>query len=315
MGKFSIVIHGGAGTILRENLTAELELQYRNGLEDSLNAGYQVLYKGGSAFEAVIEAVRKLEDNPLFNAGRGSVFSSNGKNEMDAAVMDGTLLKAGAVAGVSNIRNPVELAATVMHHTEHVLLSGLGAFDLALKHGIAIEPDEYFYSEYRYKQWKSARDTESTLLDHTVIQTKDTLKEKKFGTVGAVACDINGHLAAATSTGGMTNKKFGRIGDSPIVGAGTYANNNTCAISCTGHGEMFLLSVAAYDVSCLMEYKNLTLEEAMNIVVNDKLVKLKGEGGMIGVDAKGNYGMIFNTPGMYRGVRTSAGEMEIGIYL
>ena len=315
MAKFSIVIHGGAGTILQENLTSELELQYRNGLGDSLNAGYQILYKGGSALEAVMEAVRKLEDNPLFNAGRGSVFSNNGKNEMDAAVMDGTLLKAGAVAGVSNIRNPVELAATVMHHTEHVLLSGQGAFDLALKHGIAIEPDEYFYNEYRYQQWKSARDTESTLLDHTVMHTKDEAKEKKFGTVGAVACDNKGHVAAATSTGGMTNKKFGRIGDSPIVGSGTYANNKTCAISCTGHGEMFLLSVAAYDVSCLIEYKNHTLEEAMNIVVNDKLVKLKGEGGMIGVDAKGNYGMIFNTPGMYRGVKTSEGEMEIGIYL
>lgn len=315
MGKFSIVIHGGAGTILQENLTSELELQYTSGLEDSLNAGYQILYKGGSAFEAVVEAVRKLEDNPLFNAGRGSVFSNNGKNEMDAAVMDGTLLKAGAVAGVSNIRNPVELAATVMHHTEHVLLSGQGAFDLALKHGLTIEPDEYFYSEYRYQQWKVARDTEATLLDHTAIHPKVSFKEKKFGTVGAVACDNNGHVAAATSTGGMTNKKFGRIGDSPIVGSGTYANNKTCAISCTGHGEMFLLSVAAYDVSCLMEYKNHSLEEAMNIVVNDKLIKLKGEGGMIGVDAKGNYGMIFNTPGMYRGVRTSAGEMEIGIYL
>ena len=315
MAKYSIVIHGGAGTILKEDLSTELEAEYKKGLEDSVNAGYQILSNGGSAFDAVVEAVKKLEDNPLFNAGRGSVFSNNGKNEMDAAVMDGTSLKAGAIAGVSNIRNPVELAATVLHYTDHVLLSGQGAFDLALKHGIGIEPDEYFLSEYRYQQWKVARDSATTLLDHTVLPKKDNLKDKKFGTVGAVACDINGHLAAATSTGGMTNKKFGRIGDSPIIGAGTYANNKTCAISCTGHGEMFLLSVAAYDVSCLMEYRNHTLEEAMKIVVHDKLIKLKGEGGMIGVDAKGNYGMIFNTPGMYRGLKTSEGEIEIGIYL
>lgn len=315
MAKYSIVIHGGAGTILKEDLTSELEAEYKKGLEDSLYAGYQILSNGGSAFDAVIEAVKKLEDNPLFNAGRGSVFSNNGKNEMDAAVMDGTSLKAGAIAGVSNIRNPVELAATVLNYTDHVLLSGKGAFDLALKHGIAIEPDEYFLSEYRYQQWKVVRDSETTLLDHNVLPKKDNLKGKKFGTVGAVACDINGHLAAATSTGGMTNKKYGRIGDSPIIGAGTYANNKTCAISCTGHGEMFLLAVAAYDVSCLMEYRNHTLEEAMKIVVHDKLMKLKGEGGMIGVDAKGNYGMIFNTPGMYRGIRSSEGEKKIGIYL
>ncbi|HEU4861846.1 MAG TPA: isoaspartyl peptidase/L-asparaginase, partial [Chitinophagaceae bacterium] len=216
---------------------------------------------------------------------------------------------AGAVAAVKNIRNPIELAYTVMKKSEHVFLIGHGAEEFAKQNGIAFEPDEYFFSEFRYKQLLKTKKANETALDHNV----DT-DDKKFGTVGAVACDANGNVAAATSTGGMTNKQFGRVGDSPIIGIGTYANNKTCAISCTGHGEPFLKAVAAYDVSCLMEYKGLSLEEAMNIVVMDKLMKIDGEGGMVGVDANGNASLIFNSEGMYRGVKSSDGRSELAIY-
>ena len=196
----------------------------------------------------------------------------------------------------------------------HVFLSGKGANDFAIKQGIKLEPDEFFFSQFRYDQWKAIRDSDNYSLDHTHQQLEELMKDKKFGTVGAVACDVNGNIAAATSTGGMTNKKYGRIGDSPMIGCGTYANNNTCAISCTGHGEMFIRAVAAYDVSCLMEYKGLSLNEAMNVVVHDKLVKIGGEGGMIGVDAQGNAAMVFNSAGMYRGAKSSAGLYEVAIY-
>lgn len=314
MFKFSIAIHGGAGTILESDCTPKLYKLYTDGLSEALNAGYAILEKGGKALDAVIETVRELEDNILFNAGRGSVFSNSGRVEMDAALMDGSNLKAGAVAGISNIKNPIRLAYTVMNATEHVFLVGRDCLDLALQHGIAIEPDEYFHSDLRYKQWKAVRDTDSFYLDHSSEDTLQHGNNKKFGTVGAVACDAAGNVAAATSTGGMTNKKLGRIGDTPIIGAGTYANNSTCAISCTGHGEKFILSVAAYDVSCLMEYKRLSLEEAMKVVVNEKLVKIEGEGGMVGVDNKGNYGLVFNSIGMYRAAKTSDGEEIIKIF-
>lgn len=312
--QYSIVIHGGAGTILKKEMTPELEQAYMQGLQDSLNAGYSVLYKGGSAVDAVRAAVVVLEDNILFNAGRGSVFTKKGVQEMDAAIMDGSILSAGAIAGVRNIRNPVELAAEVMHHSNHVFLSGKGANDFAIKQGIKLEPDEFFFSQFRYDQWKALRDSDNYSLDHTHQDLEELMRDKKFGTVGAVACDSMGNIAAATSTGGMTNKKYGRIGDSPLIGAGTYANNKTCAISCTGHGEPFICAVAAYDVSCLMEYKEMSLEQAMNEVVHKKLILMQGEGGMIGIDASGNAAMVFNSTGMYRGIKNSTGTNHIAIY-
>lgn len=314
MQKISLAIHGGAGTILKELMTPELEQEYTRALNESLQAGYVILEKGGSAVDAVQAAVMSMEDNLLFNAGRGSVFTNKGSHEMDAAVMDGYNLSAGAVAGVKNIRNPVELATAIMQHSNHVFLCGTGANEFALNQKIKMEPDEYFFSQFRYDQWKAMRDGDSYALDHSNAKVEALMKDKKFGTVGAVACDKNGHIAAATSTGGMTNKKYGRIGDSPVIGAGNYANNKTCAISCTGHGEPFIKAVAAYDVSCMMEYKKLSLYDAMYEVVNKKLVAIEGEGGMIGVDAAGNIAMLFNTVGMYRAARNSHGLEVVKIY-
>lgn len=309
MSFYTLVIHGGAGTILKEDLTNELETAYRKGLEDALNAGYALLEKGKTAVEAVLTAVISLEDNILFNAGKGSVFGKDGSQEMDASIMDGKSLMAGAVSAVRNVRNPVELAYAIMNKSQHVMLNGTGALQFAKEQGLQIEDDEYFYSAFRYEQWKQMQGNDEAALDHNVV-----IKDKKFGTVGAAALDMHGNIAAATSTGGMTNKQYGRVGDSPIIGAGTYANNKTCAISCTGHGEPFIRAVTAYDVSCLMEYKGLSLEDAMNVVVHDKLMKIDGEGGMIGVDAKGNTALVFNTEGMYRAVRRSDEKIEVSIY-
>ncbi len=314
MSKFSIAIHGGAGTILKSDMSADLEAAYMEGLDEALQGAYAVLEEGGTAVNAVKAAVVILEDNFLFNAGRGSVFTKKGVQEMDAAIMDGSNLEAGAVAAVRNVRNPIELATEVMRNSNHVFLSGKGANDFAIKQGVKLEPDDFFFSQFRYDQWKAIRDSDNYSLDHTHQRLEELMRDKKFGTVGAVACDINGNIAGATSTGGMTNKKFGRIGDSPIIGSGTYANNKTCAISCTGHGELFIRSVAAYDVSCLMEYKGMCLQDAMDYVVNDKLVNLGGEGGMIGVDAQGNYAMVLNSTGMYRAARSSEGEKIVAIY-
>lgn len=314
MQKFSIAIHGGAGTILKEDMTPALEKAYEKGLQNALDAGYGVLEEGGSAVNAIKASIVILEDNVLFNAGRGSVFTKKGVQEMDAAIMDGINLAAGAVTGVRNVRNPIELAMEVMRNSNHVFLSGKGANDFAIKQGIKLEPDEYFFSQFRYDQWKQIRDSDNYSLDHTHQQLEELMRDKKFGTVGAVACDQNGNIAAATSTGGMTNKKYGRIGDSPVIGSGTYANNKTCAISCTGHGEMFIRSVAAYDVSCLMEYKNFSLQQAMEEVVLRKLPVIEGEGGMIGIDTKGNVALIFNSAGMYRGYKCSDGDEFVGIY-
>lgn len=314
MQKFILVIHGGAGTILKEDMTPELEGAYLEGLKEALHAGFAVLEEGGSSVNAVKAAIVILEDNMLFNAGRGSVFTKKGLQEMDAAIMDGSNLEAGSVTGVRNVRNPIELATEVMHHSNHVFLSGKGANDFAIKQGIKLEPDEYFFSQFRYDQWKAIRDSDNYSLDHTHQRLEELMKDKKFGTVGAVACDMDGNIAAATSTGGMTNKKYGRIGDSPIIGCGTYANNNTCAVSCTGHGEMFIRTVAAYDVSCLMAYKGISLHDAIYEVVHKKLVKIGGEGGMIGVDAKGNAAMIFNSAGMYRAAKNNMGYEEVAIY-
>lgn len=314
MGKISIVIHGGAGTIVKEDMTPELEEAYRSALKEALDAGYNILQNGGSAINAVKAAVMMMEDNILFNAGRGSVFTKKGLHEMDAAIMDGATLNAGAVAGVRNIRNPIALAEEVMLHSGHIFLSGDGANDFAIKQGVKLESDEYFFSEYRYDQWRKMKDSDLYQLDHSSNKLERLMKDKKFGTVGAVACDIEANVAAATSTGGMTNKQYGRIGDSPIIGAGTYANNKTCAVSCTGHGEIFMKAVTAYDVSCLMEYKNMSLQLACEEVVLKKLTALHGEGGLIGVDAKGNVAMVFNSAGMYRGFRSSDGSNGIAVY-
>lgn len=311
---FTIVVHGGAGTILKEDMTSELEQAYQFGLQQALDVSYAVLEQGGTAVNAVKAAIVVLEDNVLFNAGRGSVFTKKGLQEMDAAIVDGSTLSAGAVAAIRNVRNPIELATEVMRNSNHVFLSGKGANDFAIKQGIKLEPDEYFFSQFRYNQWKAIRDSDNYSLDHTNHHLEELMRDKKFGTVGAVACDSKGNIAGATSTGGMTNKKYGRIGDSPLIGSGTYANNKTCAISCTGHGEIFIRTVAAYDVSCLMEYKGMCLQDAMEVVVHNKLIKLEGEGGMIGVDAEGNAAMVFNSAGMYRGVKNSRGISEVFIY-
>lgn len=308
--KFSIAVHGGAGIILRKDISKETEERYRSGIEDALRVGYDILKNGGAALDAAEAAMVAIEDNPIFNAGRGSVFTHDLKHEMDAAIMDGSNLLAGAVAGVSNVKNPIKLARAVMESSEHVFLSGKGAEEFARKMNLEFEPDQYFHTDYRYKQLMSIRETNTTILDHMNISSDD----KKFGTGGAVCLDMHGNLAAATSTGGMTNKRYGRIGDTPVIGAGTYANNRTCAISCTGHGEYFIRSIVAYDVSCLMEYRGLSLEEAGRIVVNEKLVQMSGEGGLIAVDQEGNIAMPFNSDGMYRGFIKSDGTSYIGIF-
>ena len=302
---FSIAIHGGAGTILRSTMTPDLQAQYEAGLEAALDKGYKILEAGGSSLDAVEGAVVILEDFPLFNAGKGAVFNNMGGHEMDASIMFGKELEAGAVCGVSHIKNPVKLARAIMEHSGHVILCGEGAEQFAKLQNITFEDDAYFYTEQRYQQWQEALKEDKVQLDHS---------DKKFGTVGAVALDKYGNLAAATSTGGMTNKKFGRVGDSPIPGAGTYANNNTCAVSCTGHGELFIRSVVGYDISCLMEYKGLSLKDACDMVVYDKLVKIGGEGGLIAIDKFGNIEMPFNSEGMYRACKSSNGRYEVKIY-
>lgn len=312
----TLVIHGGAGNIHPGMMNASQEQQYTAGLKEALDKGYEVLKSGGASMDAVVAAITSLEDNELFNAGRGSVFTKKGLHEMDAALMNGQTLEAGAVAGVRNIKNPIVLAREVMQHSGHVFLSGKGAGEFAMSRSINFEPDEYFFNKDRYDQWVEIRDSNFTQLDHKGDNLKGPIPntDHKFGTVGAVACDAQGNIAAGTSTGGMTNKRFGRIGDSPVIGAGTYANNNTCGISCTGHGEYFLRAVVAYDVSCLMEYKGLSLHEACNTVIKDKLVKMGGEGGLIAVDGKGNFEFCFNSAGMYRGMRNSEGREEIAYY-
>jgi beta-aspartyl-peptidase (threonine type) len=281
-------------------------------LQDAIEAGESILKSGGSAFDAVESAIIQLENNPLFNAGKGAVFTNTGTHEMDASIMNGKDLMAGAIAGVQGVKNPISLARAVMEKSEHVLLTGNGAMDFAKKVNAPFENEEYFFVQLRYDQLQQAKQSNSMILDHT--EDKIEHGEKKFGTVGCVALDLQGNLAAGTSTGGMTNKKFGRVGDSSIIGAGTYANNNTCAISCTGHGELFIRSVVAYDISCLMEYKNLSLKEACDIVVMDKLVKIGGEGGLIALDAKGNIVLPFNSDGMYRASKKQNEDIFIGIY-
>ncbi len=306
MKNFGIAVHGGAGTLSATEMTPENEGNYRKALETATRAGYEVLINGGTSLDAVEAAVIELENDPLFNAGRGAVFTNAGIHEMDACIMEGKTLTAGAVAGIKNVKNPVSLARHVMENSEFVLLSGDGAEEFARKLNLPFETDEYFYTQLRRDQWLAVKDTDEVLLDHKEI--------KKFGTVGAVALDQYGNLAASTSTGGMTNKRYGRIGDCPIIGSGTYANNATCAISCTGHGEFFMRAVVAHDISCLMEYKGLSLKEACRILVHDKLIKLGGEGGLIAIDYNGNIELPFNSEGMYRGWIKNDEELQTGIY-
>jgi beta-aspartyl-peptidase (threonine type) len=315
MNKFSIAIHGGAGTLLKGQMTPEKEASYRKALDNALEQGYRILEAGGNAVDAVEASVRSMEDSPLFNAGKGSVFTAEGTHEMDAAIMNGKNLEAGAVTLVTGIKNPIELARTVMDKSEHVFLAGEGAKQFAESNGFTFENNDYFYDELRYDQWQEIKGSDSFQLDHSVHASRQAdKKDSKFGTVGAVACDQNGNLAAATSTGGMTNKKWGRVGDSPMVGAGNYANNKTCAVSCTGSGEFFIRGVVAYDVSCLMEYKEWPLKKAASEVINKRILDIGGDGGLIAVDAQANIAMPFNTEGMYRALKSSDGEKEISIY-
>jgi beta-aspartyl-peptidase (threonine type) len=315
---FRLVVHGGAGTIPRDQMTPELEAQYRADLERALRAGHEVLKRGGKSLDAVEAAIKILEDSPLFNAGKGAVFAADGRNELDASIMDGATGKAGAVAAVHRIKNPISLARMVMERSEHVMMVGDGAEKFAREQGMSLVDPKYFFTEKRWKALQEVKRQEAEARKagkpRAHVTTLSESDDYKFGTVGAVAVDRAGNLAAATSTGGMTNKRYGRVGDSPIVGAGTYANNRTCAVSATGHGEYFIRSVVAYDISALMEYKGLSLAKAADEVVMDKLVKLGGEGGVIAIDREGNIAMPFNSPGMFRGWIDEEGRVQTAIY-
>ena len=304
---FALAIHGGAGTIARASLSPTDELQYRAALDAALTIGYDLLHDGGAALDAVEAAVRSLEDCPLFNAGRGAVFTHDGHHEMDAALMSGHNRLAGAVAGARQVQNPIRAARLVMEKTEHVLLGYPGADELAREYGLPLQPVEYFFTQKRYDQLQDAIASGKMQLDHAADPNW------KKGTVGAVARDQHGHLAAATSTGGMTNKRYSRIGDTPLIGAGTWADAR-CAISCTGNGEYFIRAVAAYDIACLVEYKGLSLEEACRVVVQDKLAPVGGEGGLIAVDVAGHVTLPFNSEGMYRASRREGEEAVVAIY-
>ncbi len=309
--EFALAIHGGAGTILKENMTPLLEKQYKAKLTEALQAGHAVLKGGGTAKDAVEQAIVILEDSPLFNAGKGAVFTHDGHNELDASFMDGKNQGAGAVGGVRTVKNPIRAARAVLEKSKHVMLTGAGADQFAKEQGLECLDSSYFYTERRWKSLQSAQRAED---GQSVILSEDDEHDYKFGTVGAVALDKQGNLAAGTSTGGMTNKRYGRIGDSPIIGAGSYANNETCAVSSTGHGEFFMRYLVAYDIAALMEYKEWSLEKAATYVIQKKLKKKGGEGGVIALDKYGNISMPFNTAGMYRGYILPNGELKIGIY-
>ena len=314
--EFSIVIHGGAGTILRENMTPEDEAAYKAKLEEAIRVGYEILKNGGSSLDAVEKTINVMEDSPLFNAGKGAVFTNAETNELDASIMDGKTLNAGASAGTTIVRNPINLARAIMEKSPHVMLSGKGAEEFAKEQGIQIVDPSYFFTERRYNSLLKIKETEKVELDHDdkTAFYDPTIKDSKFGTVGCVALDKNGNLAAGTSTGGMTNKRWGRIGDAPIIGAGTYANNNTCAVSSTGWGEFFIRAMVAHDISALMEYKGLTLQDAAKEVIQKKVPQLGGDGGIVAVGKNGNMVMEFNTAGMYRASMNDKGELYIGIY-
>ncbi|MFD1294485.1 isoaspartyl peptidase/L-asparaginase family protein [Lutibacter holmesii] len=312
---FSIVIHGGAGGIKREYFTKEQEEAYSKKLEEALNAGYAVLEKGGISLDAVQAAINVMENSPLFNAGKGAVYNSDGNQEMDAAIMDGKTLNSGAIAGVNHIKNPILAARIVMDSSKHVLLSGKGAEIMAAKYGIEMVDSTYFFTEKRMNQLRKLQGKEKTQLDHTAFLIKNELiDDHKFGTVGAVAMDKSGNIAAGTSTGGMTNKKYGRIGDVPLIGAGTYANNLTCGISATGTGEYFIRTVASHEVSSLIQYKGFSPKEALNEVLFNQIGPLGGEGGMILIDKNGDVYWDFNSTGMFRGYKKSNGETKVEMF-
>lgn len=319
-GNIMFVIHGGAGTITRKNMSPEMEQQYRAEMEKALRVGHEILAKGGSALDAVEAAVRLMEDSPLFNAGKGAVFTHEGKNELDASIMDGRTLKAGAVAGVTIIRNPISAARAVMEKSKHVMMAGRGAELFATKMGLEIVDPSYFWTERRWKALqKELLDEQEKQREQKpkaeVVPSRPSLAdEKKFGTVGALALDQNGNLAAGTSTGGMTNKMYGRIGDSPIIGAGTFADNRSCAVSATGDGEYFIRLGVARDIAALVSYRGLTVKQAADEVIHDKLEKLGGKGGVIALDARGNVAMPFNSEGMYRGWIAADGVPHVEIY-
>jgi beta-aspartyl-peptidase (threonine type) len=301
--RIMMVIHGGAGTITRASMTAEAEAQYRGALETALRTGHAVLARGGSSVDAVEATIRVMEDNPLFNAGKGSVFTHEGRNELDAAIMEGKNRRAGSVAGVTIIRNPISAARAVMERSPHVMMVGRGAELFATKMGLEIVDPSYFWTERRWKALQQELRKE---------QTADA--EKKHGTVGAVALDRDGNLAAGTSTGGMTNKQFGRVGDAPIIGAGTFADNESCAVSATGHGEFFIRWNVASDIAALMKYRGVTVQQAADEVINRKLKAVRGEGGVIALDGRGNYATTFNSEGMYRGWIGADGVPHVAIY-
>ncbi|HTB05819.1 MAG TPA: isoaspartyl peptidase/L-asparaginase, partial [Bacteroidia bacterium] len=303
MGNYAIALHGGAGTLMAGSVSPEREKAYHDKLSEALQAGYNLLSHGGSAIDAIEACVRVMEDSPLFNSGKGSVFNCDGVNEMDAAIMNGKNLKAGAIAEVRTIRNPITAARAVMEKTKHVLLASSGAEKFAKESGLEIVDPSYFYDEERHQQWLATKDNDANYSWAGDGIPSDT---KKYGTVGAVALDSQGNIAAATSTGGVNNKKFGRIGDSPLIGSGTYANNKTCAVSCTGEGEYFIRNVVAYDISALMEYKGFTLAQATAEVMK-KVALLGGEGGLISIDNQGTICAPFNTSSMFRGWINTAG--------
>lgn len=298
--KFGLVIHGGAGTIKKENMSPEREKEYLSKLEEVLSAGYEILEKGGSSLDAVETVIKLMEDSPLFNAGKGAVFTAEGTIELDVSIMDGKNLSAGAAAGLKHVKNPISLARKIMEKSPHVMLIGEGAEKFAKEHNLEIVDQKYFFTKERWESLQRIKENESKL-------------KEKHGTVGAVALDKNGNIAAGTSTGGMINKLWGRIGDTPIIGAGNYADNNTCGVSGTGHGEYFIRLGIAKDVSALMEYKGYTLQRASDEVIS-KLTKFGGTGGIIALDKYGNVAMPFNTSGMYRGYHISGSEPVIKIY-
>jgi beta-aspartyl-peptidase (threonine type) len=317
--EFAIIIHGGAGTILKKNMTPEREQAYKAKLEEAIRVGYNILNNGGSSLDAVVKTINVMEDSPLFNAGKGAVFTNAETNELDASIMDGKTLNAGASAGTTTVRNPIDLARAIMEKSEHVMLSGKGAETFAKEQGLTIVEPEYFFTERRFNSLKRVKERE-VIKEKSAIKKSalnnfydDDIKNSKFGTVGCVALDKQGNIVAGTSTGGMTNKRYGRIGDAPIIGSGTYANNSTCGVSSTGWGEYFMRAQVAHDISALMDYKGLSLEEAAKIVL-DKVAELGGDGGIVALDKNGNMVAEFNTAGMYRAQMNDQGELSIGIY-
>jgi L-asparaginase / beta-aspartyl-peptidase len=308
--RFLFVMHGGAGTILRKNMTPEMEKQYRATLEEALRTGYGILRSGGTSLDAVEKSIRVLEDSPLYNAGKGAVFTHEGRNELDASIMDGKSKRAGAVAGVTTIKNPISAARAVMEKSPHVMMAGKGAEAFAAGAGLEIVDPSYFWTERRWKELQRELASEGG-------KTSDLgpwLDQRKFGTVGAVALDQNGNLAAGTSTGGMSNKRWGRIGDSPIIGAGTYADNESCAVSGTGHGEFFIRYTVASEISALIKYKGMSVQTAADEVIQRRLKPVGGEGGVIALDHDGNFAFSFNSKGMYRGYIGADGVPHVSIY-